>query len=289
MRVHLGSWQRNLLDKGEVAVSVKELCVHQNYTGYENDIAVLTLAHPINFTDTIRPACLPESEEHFPTETEAFTTGWTVRQAKEKHRRRRMLQELKVILMHEQHCANYFDISLPENVLCASHIYGSLCEANHVHPRTGSNMRTGRQRCTRYAGHRRALVCPGSALRRSAELRRHHASYGVHAGLQLRGELHTPLPSCQNLQSKSSSVHAHVTQEKFKRHCTCRPMKVSMWPGTNGSVQDCLLLTCQSSLSHHRKHFLRFQPLCSVFSGATSARLRYLDIGVTCGILNFLI
>ncbi|KAH6932096.1 hypothetical protein HPB50_002851 [Hyalomma asiaticum] len=134
VRVHLGSWQRNLLDNGEVAVRVKELCVHQNYTGYENDIAVLKLAHPINFTNTIRPACLPESEEHFPTETEAFTTGWTVRQAKEKHRRRRMLQELKVILMNEQHCATYFDISLPENVLCASHIYGSLCEGDSGAP-----------------------------------------------------------------------------------------------------------------------------------------------------------
>nr|XP_050028775.1 chymotrypsin-like elastase family member 2A [Dermacentor andersoni] len=134
VRVHLGSWRRNLLDKGEIAMPVKELCVHQNYTGYDNDIAIIKLAKPVNFTSTIRPACLPEKKEHSPTETEAYATGWTVRKVKEKHRTRRMLQELKMILMNEHHCSKYFDISLPENVLCASHIYGSLCEGDSGAP-----------------------------------------------------------------------------------------------------------------------------------------------------------
>ncbi|KAL1466141.1 hypothetical protein MTO96_042921, partial [Rhipicephalus appendiculatus] len=34
VRVHLGSWRRNLLDNGEIAVPVKEMCIHQNYTGH---------------------------------------------------------------------------------------------------------------------------------------------------------------------------------------------------------------------------------------------------------------
>lgn len=110
------------------------MCIHQNYTGYDSDIAVLKLAHPVNFTATVRPVCLPEGEDHFPTETEAYATGWTVRKVKEQHRTRRMLQELKMILMNEQHCAKYFDIGLPENVLCGSHIYGSLCEGDSGAP-----------------------------------------------------------------------------------------------------------------------------------------------------------
>ncbi|XP_075744692.1 chymotrypsin-like elastase family member 2A [Rhipicephalus microplus] len=134
IRVHLGSWRRSVFDNGEIAVPVKEMCVHQNYTGHENDIAVLKLAHPVNFTTTVRPVCLPQSEEHLPTETEAYATGWTVRKVNEKHQDRRTLQALKMILMNEQHCTKYFDISLPENVLCASHIYGSLCEGDSGAP-----------------------------------------------------------------------------------------------------------------------------------------------------------
>nr|XP_037273061.1 chymotrypsin-like elastase family member 2A [Rhipicephalus microplus] len=77
IRVHLGSWRRSVFDNGEIAVLVKEMCVHQNYTGHENDIAVLKLAQPVNFTTTVRPVCLPQSEKHLPTETEAYATGWT--------------------------------------------------------------------------------------------------------------------------------------------------------------------------------------------------------------------
>ncbi|XP_077507945.1 chymotrypsin-like elastase family member 2A [Amblyomma americanum] len=134
MRVHLGSWRRSLLDDGEIAVPVKEICVHRNYSGTGNDIAIIKMAYPVNFTRTIRPVCLPERKGQFPTDSEAFATGWTVIKRKETERSKRVLRELKMKLMNEHRCARYFDVSLPEEVLCAGHDYGSLCEGDSGAP-----------------------------------------------------------------------------------------------------------------------------------------------------------
>lgn len=134
IRVHLGSWRRSALDEGEIALSVEEMCIHQNYSGTENDIAVLKLAQPINFKTGIRPVCLPARNEHLPKDSEAYTTGWTVRKGKPNRRSRRTLQELKLTLLNKNKCAKSFDVSLSEDILCASHDYGSLCEGDSGAP-----------------------------------------------------------------------------------------------------------------------------------------------------------
>ncbi|KAK8757882.1 hypothetical protein V5799_004485 [Amblyomma americanum] len=134
LRVHLGSWRRNVLDEGEVALPVKELCIHQNYSGSANDIAIIKLAEPVEFTSRIRPICLPRRNEHLPKDSEAYTTGWSARKGKPTRRTRRTLQELKLTLMNKMKCVNSFDVILSEDVLCAPHDYGSLCEGDSGAP-----------------------------------------------------------------------------------------------------------------------------------------------------------
>jgi len=41
-----------------------------------NDIAVVVLAQPINFTSTVQPACLPARDEELAEKTEAIVAGW---------------------------------------------------------------------------------------------------------------------------------------------------------------------------------------------------------------------
>lgn len=134
IRVHLGSWRRSTLDKGEVAMSVKEMCIHQNYSGSANDIAIITLAQPVNFTTAISPVCLPYRKETFPTDSEAYTAGWTARPRKGYRRMRRSLKELKLTLLSKNSCLKHFDIVLADDVLCAPHDGGSLCEGDSGAP-----------------------------------------------------------------------------------------------------------------------------------------------------------
>lgn len=45
------------------------------YKGYEQDIALVRMASPANWTNFIRPLCLPEEEDDFQGLT-CIATGW---------------------------------------------------------------------------------------------------------------------------------------------------------------------------------------------------------------------
>lgn len=50
---------------------------HPNYTypqKYSNDLAIVELVAPINFTDFVSPLCLPETET--PTGRRCLVSGW---------------------------------------------------------------------------------------------------------------------------------------------------------------------------------------------------------------------
>ncbi len=42
----------------------------------DNDIMLLKLAEPVNFTDAISPVCLPEQDEEFAGGRHAYAAGW---------------------------------------------------------------------------------------------------------------------------------------------------------------------------------------------------------------------
>ncbi|KAH8039573.1 hypothetical protein HPB51_007557 [Rhipicephalus microplus] len=75
IRVHLGSWRRSTLDKGEVAMSVKEMCIHQNYSGSANDIAIITLAQPVNFHNCHFTSLSPLPKGNFPNRLRGIHGG----------------------------------------------------------------------------------------------------------------------------------------------------------------------------------------------------------------------
>lgn len=65
----------------EVRVRVDEFIMHENY--YVNndsspfyDLALLRLAESVNYTDFIRPACLPEPFQELPLSSLCYISGW---------------------------------------------------------------------------------------------------------------------------------------------------------------------------------------------------------------------
>ena len=68
----------------EESIAVSNIALHPSwhpYNGYEfnhktnPDLAVLTLAHPVTFTEKVRPLCLPSDGSLFTGET-ATAAGW---------------------------------------------------------------------------------------------------------------------------------------------------------------------------------------------------------------------
>jgi len=65
-------------DVGEQIRIAAEIVVHPNFQYFagRNDIAIVKLAKPIKFTDTIRPICLPEQGAAIPVGRTCVASGW---------------------------------------------------------------------------------------------------------------------------------------------------------------------------------------------------------------------
>lgn len=59
---------------------VRRIIVHERYsdllTDHNNDVAVVELASPIEFTSDVHSVCLPEASHVFPDNASCFVTGW---------------------------------------------------------------------------------------------------------------------------------------------------------------------------------------------------------------------
>lgn len=68
-------------DEHTRSFKVRRIVLHPTYTVSTNgfryqDVALIQLETEVEFTDYIRPACMPESEQTFPRTSTCYITGW---------------------------------------------------------------------------------------------------------------------------------------------------------------------------------------------------------------------
>ena len=76
MRVSVGVHHRG---QPEDRIGVTTIALHPSWSGSNvltHDLAVLTLAHPVTFTDKVRPLCLPADATLSYANAEATAAGW---------------------------------------------------------------------------------------------------------------------------------------------------------------------------------------------------------------------
>ncbi|KAG8506363.1 LOW QUALITY PROTEIN: Mastin, partial [Galemys pyrenaicus] len=78
LRVELGETALYTRPPGSVAVAVASVVRHPSYKDalLGKDVALLKLAHPVNFSSTIRPALLATRSSSVPPGTRCWVTGW---------------------------------------------------------------------------------------------------------------------------------------------------------------------------------------------------------------------
>lgn len=78
LTVYLGRQAQQSSNPNEVSRSVIQIVLHPNYDTqtFDNDIALLKLSSPVQFTDFIRPVCLAASGSVFNNGTDSWVTGW---------------------------------------------------------------------------------------------------------------------------------------------------------------------------------------------------------------------
>ena len=77
-KVSLGRQSLQGDNPNEVTKSVSQIILHPNYDSFtsDNDIALLKLSSPVQFTDYIRPVCLAATGSMFNSGIDSWVTGW---------------------------------------------------------------------------------------------------------------------------------------------------------------------------------------------------------------------
>lgn len=63
-------------EQGEIEIMASKIVAHPAYSFPFDDVAIVKLSKPLNFTDTVRPICLPSQGEDVPLGKTCMAAGW---------------------------------------------------------------------------------------------------------------------------------------------------------------------------------------------------------------------
>uniref|UniRef100_A0A7N8WTR5 Peptidase S1 domain-containing protein n=1 Tax=Mastacembelus armatus TaxID=205130 RepID=A0A7N8WTR5_9TELE len=112
----------------EVSRRVAKIVLHPKYDSNtaDNDIALLRLSSPVQFTDYIRPVCLAASGSVFNNGTVSWVTGWgTSYYTKMTLPSPKTLQEVEVPVVGNRQCNCLLGVgTVTDNMICAGALAG---------------------------------------------------------------------------------------------------------------------------------------------------------------------
>ncbi|XP_053114347.1 acrosin-like [Hemicordylus capensis] len=110
--------------------SIKNLVEHEQYQRRNNfnDIALLELDQPINCSDYVQPACLPDESIDVPTLDHCYVSGWGVTDVKKPTQTADIMQEARVNQIPLEMCnsSGWYNSRIHYNNICAGYEQGGI-------------------------------------------------------------------------------------------------------------------------------------------------------------------
>lgn len=133
--VNLGNLQLLNSDPNAVWSKLSQVIVHSGYDGdgTSGDIALARLEHPVRFTQSILPACLPDAQVQFPNGTLCWVTGWGAPQYGATLAAPKTLQQIQLPLIGTMACDAMYHIGtnvkasireIQDDMICAGYAKG---------------------------------------------------------------------------------------------------------------------------------------------------------------------
>ncbi|XP_070846864.1 chymotrypsin-like protease CTRL-1 [Chaetodon trifascialis] len=138
--VYLGRETQTGPNVHEVSRTVSQVIIHPDYnnTFLNNDIAVMKLSSPVNFTDYIRPICLASSSSQFHNSTLCWSTGWGKLGKNDSLPGFYPLQEAQIPVIGKKQCrCNYLskpDANITDRMICAGQEGKGACQGDSGGP-----------------------------------------------------------------------------------------------------------------------------------------------------------
>uniref|UniRef100_A0A8C7MQN5 Peptidase S1 domain-containing protein n=1 Tax=Oncorhynchus kisutch TaxID=8019 RepID=A0A8C7MQN5_ONCKI len=125
----LGRQNQEGSNPNEVSRTVAQIVLHPVYDSdtNDNDIALLRLTSPVNFTNYIRPVCLAASDSFYHNGTDSWVTGWVCLSSSTSEflPSPQALQEVEVPVLGNRQCNCLNRVgSVTDNMLCAGVLTG---------------------------------------------------------------------------------------------------------------------------------------------------------------------
>lgn len=120
LEVLLGRYTQSSPNPTEVSRRIDEVICHPLYDSWtnDNDLCLLKLSAPVNFTQNISPICLASEGSTFYTETNIWVTGWGNVLGDGSVSLPDILQEVKLPIVGNNECKCTYR-RLTDNMLCA--------------------------------------------------------------------------------------------------------------------------------------------------------------------------
>lgn len=125
--VILGEFDQNEKTENERNMNVKRIILHKNYSHatLDYDVALLQLEFPIEYTDFIKPICLPRKDVDFIPGEYCFVTGFGL--TEEDGEISTKLQEAQVPIVARDDCQKVFPLKkLTPRMFCAGFAEGGI-------------------------------------------------------------------------------------------------------------------------------------------------------------------
>uniref|UniRef100_G3NYA9 Peptidase S1 domain-containing protein n=1 Tax=Gasterosteus aculeatus aculeatus TaxID=481459 RepID=G3NYA9_GASAC len=128
-QVSLGRQNLQGANPNEVSINVASIILHPQYnmgSRYNNDISLLRLSSPVQFTNYIRPVCLAASDSVFNNGTGSWVTGWGAVREGVSLPSPGTLQEVQVPVVGNRqcYCLNVKLGTVTDNMICAGVLAG---------------------------------------------------------------------------------------------------------------------------------------------------------------------
>uniref|UniRef100_A0A667YAF1 Peptidase S1 domain-containing protein n=1 Tax=Myripristis murdjan TaxID=586833 RepID=A0A667YAF1_9TELE len=111
--VYLGRDNQTGSNPNEVSRNLSQIIIHSDYnsSNLKNDIALLQLSSPVEFTNYTRPVCLAAQGSIFTNGTTCWVTGWGLES--------QTLQEVELPIVSNSRCQSIYGGLITDSTICA--------------------------------------------------------------------------------------------------------------------------------------------------------------------------